>query len=218
MLDSKYAYSYEGNNFYCYENSNVLINKLDIRDSDRYYAFERAMTFTRQGELNLKPLDGALDFEHLKAIHYFLFQDVFYWAGKTRTVAIAKVDLFCLPQYIDSYAQDVFGKLRKKNYLQHLDKDAFITGLADFLSDLNALHPFREGNGRTQREFIRYVAALNGYGLDYSKIGTDENIIASHDGINGNNQKLEEIIRKSIYVLDDEQTELFTGYFKSLRK
>ena len=216
MLDKKYDYSYEGNNFYCYENSSVLINKLGIKDEDKYYSFERAATSARQAYLNDHPLDGNLDFIHLKKIHGYLLQNVFYWVGKIRTVNIAKMDLFCLCNFIDSYASEVFGNLKRDNYLQNLDKDTFIVKLADLLSDINALHHFREGNGRTQREFIKYAAALNGYALDYSLIDKDENIIASHEGINGNNDKLVKIIHRIIKPLSSDEMILFSKLFKNI--
>ena len=167
----KYKYSYLDNKgIYCYVNSNVLINKLNIRDDETFAKAERLYSGLRQSELNLKPLDGNLDFEHLKAIHYYLFQDLFFWAGKVRTVAIAKRNLFCLPQHIDSFANDIFAKLKKDNYFVGFNKEEFIDAITNFLGDINALHPFREGNGRTQREFIRYIGLKNGYTFDWSLV------------------------------------------------
>ncbi len=148
-----------------------------------------------------KPLKGKLDFEHLKAIHGYLFQDLFYWAGKARTVAIAKDNLFCLPQYIETYAKDIFTKLKNDKFYQGYEKDQFIDAITNLLADINALHPFREGNGRTQREFIRYVGMLNGYGFDWSKVSENENIIASYESVNGNNTKLRDIIKNIIFKL-----------------
>ena len=199
---NKYKYSYlDEKSIYCYKNSDVLINKLNIQDEETFYKVERLYSGLRQSELLNKPIDGDLDFKHLKAIHFYLFQDLFYWAGKIRTVAIAKGNLFCLPQYIETYAQDIFDNLRKNNYLQELSKDDFINSVTNLLADINALHPFREGNGRTQREFIRYIGLKNGYGFDWSKVGVEENIVASYESANGNNEKLRMIISKIIYRL-----------------
>ena len=139
-----------------------------------------------------------MDFEHLKAIHYYLFQDLFFWAGKVRTVAIAKRNLFCLPQHIDSFANDIFAKLKKDNYFVGFNKEEFIDAITNFLGDINALHPFREGNGRTQREFIRYIGLKNGYTFDWSLVSSDENIEASYESANGNNEKLKSIIKRII--------------------
>lgn len=86
----KYKYSYLDNKgIYCYEGSDVFINKLNIRDEETFYKAERLYASIRQSELNSKPLKGNFDFDHLKSIHKYLFQDLFYWAGKIRTVAIA---------------------------------------------------------------------------------------------------------------------------------
>ena len=109
--------------------------------------------------------------------------------------------MFCLPQYIDSYANEVFSKLKDDNYLKGLSKNTFIEAITNLLSDINALHPFREGNGRTQREFIRYIGLINGYGFDWSLVTMDENIIASYESVNGDNTKLKEIISRIIYKL-----------------
>lgn len=198
----KYDYFYlDDKGIYCYEGSNVLINKLDIRDDKTFYKAERLYTSIRQSELKEKPLEGNLDFDHLKAIHHYIFQDIFYWAGKIRTIAIAKKNLFCLPQYIESYANDIFAKLRKENFYKGLNKEQFVDCITNLLSDINALHPFREGNGRTQREFIRYIALLNGYDFDWSKITEKENIVASFESVNGDNTKLKNIITKIIYSI-----------------
>ena len=198
----KYKYSYlDEKGIYCYKNSDVLINKLNIVDEQIFYKVERLYSGLRQSELLNKPLEGKLDFDHLKAIHHYLFQDLFYWAGKIRTVAIAKGNLFCLPQYIETYAKDIFSRLKKDNYFQGTSNEEFIDGITNLLADINALHPFREGNGRAQREFIRYVGLKNGYGFDWSKVSAEENIAASYESANGNNEKLRSIISNIIFEL-----------------
>lgn len=198
----KYKYSYlDDKGIYCYEDSDVLINKLNIRDEKIFYKAERLYSSIRQSELNANPLKGDLDFNHLKSIHHYLFQDLFYWAGKVRTVAIAKASMFCLPQYIEGYATDIFRKLKKDKYYKNYSKDAFIEAITNLFGDINALHPFREGNGRTQREFIRYIGLLNGYGFDWSLVSSEENIIASYESVNGDNTKLKAIITKIIFKL-----------------
>lgn len=198
----KYKYSYlDEKGIYCYKGSDVLINKLNIQDEESFFKVERLYSGLRQSELLNKPIDGDLDFKHLKAIHFYLFQDLFYWAGKVRTVAIAKGNLFCLPQYIESYAKDIFSNLKRDNYYLGLSKDEFVNRITNLLADINALHPFREGNGRAQREFIRYLGIKNGYGFDWSKVSAEENIVASYESVNGDNAKLRVIISRIIYSL-----------------
>lgn len=201
-MDDKYDYSYlDDKGIYCYRGTTVLINKFGIKDDDEFRRAERFYSGLRQTELHNNPLPGNFDFSHLKAIHHYLFQDLFYWAGKPRTVAIAKLNLFCLPQHIDSYAEEVFSKLAKSGFLVGYSREAFVDSLADFLGDLNALHPFREGNGRTQREFIRCVAMKSGYGLDWSLVTPEENIVASYESVNGNNKKLRNLLSRIVFKL-----------------
>ena len=209
----KYKYSYlDDKGIYCYENSDVLVNKFNIRDEDIFYKTERLYAAVRQSELRNNPLDGQFDFDHLKAIHQYLFQDLFYWAGKTRTVAIAKGNLFCLPQYIDTFAKDLFLNLKKDKYFLGQSKEQLIESITILLGDLNALHPFREGNGRTQREFTRYIAGINGFGLDWSLVSSDENIVASYESVNGDNSKLQYLIKRIIYPLNKEERKLFKKF------
>ncbi|MFA7515088.1 MAG: Fic family protein, partial [Bacilli bacterium] len=107
-----------------------------------------------------------------------------------RTCAIAKNDLFCLPQYIDNYASDVFDKLNKEDYFITYVYDKKINSLVKLFADINALHPFREGNGRSQREFIEELAKINGIYLDLTVIDKMDMIVASHESINGDYEKL----------------------------
>ena len=100
---------------YCYPDSNVLINKLDIRDLDKLHVFERKLTMLRLLELMDKPINGKFDFKHLQAIHKYIFQDIYDWAGKVRTVDIAKGNMFCNVRFIDSQADEIFRSLRPKN-------------------------------------------------------------------------------------------------------
>jgi cell filamentation protein len=104
--------------------------------------------------LHESPVTPTYDLHHLREIHRRIFGDIYDWAGQIRTVAIAKGATFCLPQYIESSAAVIFDDLRDENYLRGLDRDAFTGRLAHYLGEVNALHPFREGNGRAQRAFF----------------------------------------------------------------
>lgn len=190
---NKYKYSYERTPDYCYEDSDVLINKENIKDKTLLDIFEREIVSLNQLELNRTPIKGNFDFKHLKDIHKFLFQDIYYWAGDIRTVSIAKTDLFCLPQYIDSFANDIFTKLKKEGYYMQYHISSKINNLVELFCDINALHPFREGNGRAQREYIECLAKVIGIDLDLSPIHQDDMIIASHEANNGDNKKMHKL-------------------------
>lgn len=159
-------------------------------------------------------MPGSLNFDHLKSIHRYIFQDIYSWAGEERMVAIAKSDLFCLPSFIGRYASTIFSKLKEEDYLRGLSKGQFLDKVTTLLSDINALHPFREGNGRAQREFIRYVAGLSGFGFDYYLIGQRENVIASHESINGDETILRSLLERSLYELEPSEMNLIKTSMK----
>lgn len=93
---------------YCYPDSDVLINELDIRDADKLSMVERKLTSLRLLELMNSPIEGKFDFKHLQAIHAYIFQDVYDWAGKVRTVDIAKGNMFCNVKFISDQADVIF--------------------------------------------------------------------------------------------------------------
>ena len=167
---------------YCYEGTTVLKNIPDIRDQATLVAFEVAMTAQRSDE----PLpSGELDATHYYAIHRHLFQDVYEWAGEIRTVRISKGgSAFCYPEYIEQEMQTLFDGLKSQNYLQGLSADEFAARAAHFLATLNAIHPFREGNGRTQTSFLLLLADHAGNPLNLDKLVPErfmESMIASFE-------------------------------------
>lgn len=108
---------------YCYPNSDVLINKLNIHDRDKLREAERKLTMLRLMDLLEKPVTGKFDFEHLRNIHKYIFQDIYSWAGKIRTVDIAKSNMFCKVQFIEMQASELFRKLQNDDYLKRLSKE-----------------------------------------------------------------------------------------------
>lgn len=179
---------------YCYPNSRTLKNRLGITDSDELYEAERNLSNLRAEELMHDPIKGRFDFSHLQRIHRYLFQDIYDWAGEVRTVDIAKGNLFCRYFAISSEAERIFNELKSEKYLQDLNAGIFAERLAYYFSEINALHPFREGNGRTQREFIRQLAFQNNYFLSYAGITKDEMVQASIESFKRNYSLLEKMI------------------------
>ncbi len=204
-MDNKYKYTYEKTANYCYKDSDVLINKLNITDEKDLYDAERGLVTLRTAQLNEEPIKGYFDFNHLKSIHKFLFQDVYRWAGDIRNCNIAKQDLFCLCEYIDSFANDIFGRLKKEQYFIKYSYEIKLKKLVELFADINALHPFREGNGRSQREFIEELAKINGIDLNLTTVSKEDMIIASHDSINGHYEKLFDIFKKNSVPLSEEE-------------
>lgn len=168
------------NSNYCYPNSNTLINKLDIKDDKLLQKYEAKITAAKLLALRQKGIIGNFDVEHLNAIHTYLFEDIYSFAGKYRNENIAKgVFRFAEWEYIEPELQRLFKELKNENYLADLSKEELAERLAYYLSELNVLHPYREGNGRTTREFIRELALKNGYNLNLSKVTPQDFLKAS---------------------------------------
>lgn len=187
---------------YVYPNTNVLKNKFDIIDKDVLATVERQYTTQRIVELKEKSIHGEFDLKHLQKIHEQIFQDVYDWAGKVRNVDIAKSTLFCPIQNLDNYQKVIFDDLKKDNYLKNLDIEQFSDKAAHYLGEINMLHPFREGNGRTQREFIREIALNAGYNLEFENVSREKMVQASIQSANINNDAFRDIIRENIKELE----------------
>ncbi len=153
---------------YCYAGTAILKNLPGIRDQHSLDAYEKAMTDQRSDE----PLpNGRLGAAHYRAIHRHLFQDVYAWAGKYRTIRIAKNgNAFCYPENIVREMNTVFAALGKSRGLRRLSKSHFASAAAAFLATLNAIHPFREGNGRAQLTFMALLAERAGHPLDLDRL------------------------------------------------
>ena len=176
----KKFYECEQDNSYCYQDSCILKNKLGIKNKEQLEEAERNITALRILQLKTGELRGEPNFKYLCKIHKHIFGDIYSWAGKIRTVDISKGNMFCNSQFILENAEDIFNRLKKENYLQdYKDVNKMSERLAYYLSEINALHPFREGNGRAQREFIIVLARRAGYVVDFSKVSQEEMIQAS---------------------------------------
>jgi cell filamentation protein len=106
-----------------------------------------------------------------KSWNPYLFQDVYDWAGQYRSVRIAKDEnLFCFPENIESEMRKLFGALKNAKFFKGLSAAPFAHSAAQFIADLNAIHPFREGNGRTQMSFFDLLADAAGHPADLALI------------------------------------------------
>jgi cell filamentation protein len=155
---------YPGDDPYVDPASGVLKNRLSITDAAVLEKAEAAMVATRSYELSLAPLTGRFDLAHLQAIHRHLFGDLYEWAGELRSIDMSKGGhLFAHHAHIPSAGAPIFRRLAEEKYLGGLEAAAFSERAAHYLGELNALHPFREGNGRTQREFVSHLGHAAGY-------------------------------------------------------
>lgn len=183
---------------YCYENSNILINKMNIKNQKDLTYYEAKITAAKLLGLRQKEISGNFDKNHYISIHLYLFEDIYPFAGKFRQENISKGEFrFASWEYIEEELDILLNKLKQENYLQGLDKHKLAQRLAYYLSELNVLHPFREGNGRANREFIRQLALKNGYILNLKKVSPKQTLQASIESI-VDTTKLENIIEECL--------------------
>jgi cell filamentation protein len=176
----------------------VLRNKLGLSTATELAAAEREISHAALILLQESPVHPSYDLPHLRAIHQRIFGDVFEWAGQVRTVAIAKGSLFCLPQFIESSAAGIFRALHREKLLQGLDRAAFISRLTHYLGEINAIHPFREGNGRTQRAFFEQLARDAGFTLSWQRLDAARNIEASAAIMRGDAEPMRKMLEELV--------------------
>lgn len=154
---------------YCYPpDHRVLRNKLNLRDAAQLDQFERELVAERTAQ---GIPTGDFDLAHLRAIHRHLFQDVYDWAGEIRTVEIAKGgNQFQFRQYIGTGMADVHRRIVAAGYLKGLSARAFAEKAGEIVGDINYVHPFREGNGRTQALYLEALARQAGHPLDLTRL------------------------------------------------
>ena len=172
----------------------VLYNKLGLVTAADLEAAEREITHAALILLDESPVSPSYDPPHLREIHKRIFGDIYEWAGQIRTVAIAKGTVFCLPQYIASSAAVIFRELHDEDCLRGLRRDAFVGRLAYYLGEVNALHPFREGNGRAQRAFFGQVARDAGFTLAWQHLDPVRNVEASAAIMRGDPEPMREML------------------------
>ena len=168
------------NSVYCYKGTNVLVNKMNIKDPIALKNYETSVIGLKLMALSKQGITGKFDVSHFVSIHKFLFEDIYPFAGLFRTENIAK-DYFQFAEweYIESELERLLSELKSENYLVGLSKEQFASRLAYYWAELNVLHPFREGNGRTTREFLRQLSLKNGYILNLYKVNSQELLNAS---------------------------------------
>lgn len=183
---------------YCYKGTNTLVNKLNIKDSSALENYETSVIGLKLMALNKKGITGKFDVSHFVDIHKFLFEDIYPFAGLFRNENIAK-DYFQFAEweYIESELTRLLDELKKENFLANISKEDFAKRLAYYWAELNVLHPFREGNGRATREFLRQLALKNGYILNLQNVDAQSLLNASIKSII-DTSALEELLYKCL--------------------
>jgi len=181
----------------------VLRNRLGIGDREELARAEAALTASRLYDLQRSHLPGRYDLEHLRAFHRVIFGDVYDWAGELRTVSIGRGSLFCLPQHLVQFGEEVFGRLAHAHHLRGLYRGTFVGRLTELLAEINFLHPFREGNGRTQRAFVAQLARDAGYRTRWALMDPAANVAASAAALRGDTALLREMLDQLVVGPDD---------------
>lgn len=164
------VYTVAGSN-YCYTGTNVLKNRFGIRDNERLKALETDITAVRQNDLLLSPLPGRFTKHHLCRIHQYLFGDLYFFAGHFRREDIMKgTTRFLSHREIPQKLDDLLSELHRDQILRGCSAETLVAKSAYYLAELNYIHPFREGNGRTIREFMRLIYLQAGYLVDWGAV------------------------------------------------
>lgn len=183
-----------GQDPYCYVGSSILINALDLHSPEELELAEIELTSYRLS--TFQPEFYNLTFQYLCQIHYHLFQDLYEWAGKVRTVDISKQSThFCNVRFIEKSAMKCFDLLSEQSYLRNLSADQFVVGIADFFCEMNVVHPFREGNGRSLRLFCEVLALQAGYELTWQNVSQQSWLSANIAGYEGDLTQLIKIFK-----------------------
>jgi len=167
--------------------SGILRNRFGLTDQNSLDVREADAVTLRSVLLQLNPIEGNFESDHLKRIHEYLFRDVYEWAGQFRTIPLAKADYshggrvtrFTPPELIDAELEKVFHKLAEENFFAGMQRKKFSRRTAWLLSEMNRIHPFREGNGRAQRQFVRQLCNSIGFKLHFEVVSKERLIQAS---------------------------------------
>ena len=196
-----------GDDPYVYPGTYVLKNKAGLADPDALERFERLQTVERHATLSF---DIPMNVEGYQAIHHHLFQDVYDWAGQVRTINIAKVGAdnieFMPGPLVGVNMKRVFGELNADTCLRDLDPDTFAYRAAVYLEDYNHIHPFRDGNGRTMRAFLKALGHQAGHEIDLTRFEKDSWIRACILGHRGDHSLMTSCIAEAITGRTREDT------------
>lgn len=189
-----------GTDPYCYPGSLVLRNKLDIRDAALLEEVESLYSQKRLTDLYTDSLvSGRFGFRHFSRIHQYIFQDVYSWAGQIRIVRIHKGQTtFAYPEHISTEADRIFDKLRQERFLQGYLLPILLERLSWYVGELNVLHPFRDGNGRALRAWLRQLGQHNGLLFHFEQLEPAEWLQASIAAYSGDLQPMNELLTRIV--------------------
>lgn len=201
----KYDVYSVASSIYCYPDSSVLKNKLDIRDPVLLRKVEADLSSARQAEIFRTPVVGRFTATHLCNIHRKLLGDVYSFAGHFRREDIAKGPTrFVTYSQIKEKLQKLLGQLQQEKWLENVPFEAFVARSAYYMAELNYIHPFREGNGRAIREFMRLLFLHNGYVVQWDAVDVEALLSAMIDSVY-DTAHLEQILKQCLAAAPDSR-------------
>ena len=201
----KYDVYSVASSIYCYPDSSVLKNKLDIRDPALLRKVEADLSTARQAEIFRTPVGGRFTATHLCNIHRKLLGDVYSFAGHFRREDIAKGPTrFVTYSQIKEKLQRLLGQLQQEKWLENVPFEAFAARSAYYMAELNYIHPFREGNGRAIREFMRLLFLHNGYVVQWDAVDVEALLNAMIDSVY-DTAHLEQILKQCLVASPDSR-------------
>lgn len=202
-MSDEYDYKYDSlEDPYVYPGTQILRNKFGIKHQDLLSELESQITdskFVKSKQSDDDIPTGNFDLKHLQAVHKYLFGELYDWAGEIRRQGFISKgqSVFCFAPMIESYARGIFGKMQRENFSE-MDVKRCACRLAYYLSEVNALHPFREGNGRSTRLFFQIFADKHGWNLSFEKISHVALVEAMIESMNGSLVPLSELLEKCL--------------------
>lgn len=201
----KYDVYSVASSIYCYPDSSVLKNKLDIRDPVLLRKVEADLSTARQAEIFRTPVVGRFTATHLCNIHRKLLGDVYSFAGHFRREDIAKGPTrFVTYSQIKEKLQRLLSQLQQEKWLENVPFEAFAARSAYYMAELNYIHPFREGNGRAIREFMRLLFLHNGYVVQWDAVDVEALLNAMIDSVY-DTAHLEQILKQCLAAAPDSR-------------
>jgi len=189
-VDDKYTYPGSGG---------VLVNAAGIRDQRQLDEAMNDVASITMAEVRAERVPDRPDYAYLRGIHERMFGDLVPGiAGKIRDVDVQATGTgipYCRPEYIDANLSTLFGKLEREDYLAGLDADTFAVRLADRWGELSAIHPYRDGNTRSQSIYVSAIAERAGHPIDWERVDVDELRTVRLQAVAGNDRPLADYLR-----------------------
>lgn len=194
--------------FLKYPGTRCIANYYGIKDKTQLDEVDRMISAIRIAQLLAHPMDKPLSLEYFISIHKHIFGDLYPSAGVFRTKGAAKRTEFVPPEMIERMLSELMEKLEASDWLKKLDEDDddwdFLNELAYFMGELEAIHPFVDGNGRVTRYFISYIARRAGYYISWGSADPDQLLEASISAIDGDYQALVDLLEEITIPEDDD--------------